>query len=81
MSNVWDERYAGDEYFYGTEPNAFLVSQQHLLESGMHCLAVADGEVFADMEILHLCEHDDIIREGAGHNGMSALIDLVARRI
>jgi SAM-dependent methyltransferase len=35
---------------------------------------------FADMEILHLREHDDIIREGSGHSGMSALIDLVARK-
>ena len=35
---------------------------------------------FADMEILHLREHDDIISEGSGHSGMSALIDLVARK-
>lgn len=35
---------------------------------------------FADMELLHLREHDDVIREGTGHNGMSALIDLVARK-
>jgi hypothetical protein len=27
-----------------------------------------------------LCEHDDIISEGSGHSGMSALIDLVARK-
>jgi hypothetical protein len=36
-------------------------------------------EAFADMSILHLSEHDAIIREGLGHSGMSALIDLVAR--
>jgi cyclopropane fatty-acyl-phospholipid synthase-like methyltransferase len=197
--NVWDERYAGDDYFFGTEPNEFLVSQQHLLKPGMSCLAVADGEgrngvwlaqqglqvlsveasavaldkarklaqqrgvaiefeqadlaqwhwgesrfdvvaaifiqfappalreqmfagirrclkpggllllqgytprqleyktggpsavenlyseallrdAFGDMEILHLREHDDHIAEGAGHSGMSALIDLVARK-
>jgi cyclopropane fatty-acyl-phospholipid synthase-like methyltransferase len=35
---------------------------------------------FADMEILHLREHDDLVSEGAGHSGMSALIDLVARK-
>jgi hypothetical protein len=35
-------------------------------------------EAFADMEILHLLEHDEVIREGAGHSGMSALIDMVA---
>jgi cyclopropane fatty-acyl-phospholipid synthase-like methyltransferase len=38
-------------------------------------------ESFADMEILHLTEHDDILNEGAGHSGMSALIDLVARNL
>jgi cyclopropane fatty-acyl-phospholipid synthase-like methyltransferase len=197
--SVWNERYAGDEYHFGTEPNAFLVSQQNLFRPGMSCLAVADGEgrngvwlaqqgldvlsvdsspvaqekakklaqqrgvkvkfeqvdllqwdwgkerfdvvvaifiqfvtspqreqmfaaikrclkpgglillqgytprqiefgtggpsqvenlytgdmlrrEFADMGILHLREHDDIIREGAGHSGMSALIDMVARK-
>jgi cyclopropane fatty-acyl-phospholipid synthase-like methyltransferase len=197
--NVWDERYAGEEYFFGTEPNAFLVSQHHMLEPGMACLAVADGEgrngvwlaqqglqvlsveasgvalgkakklarqrgvaiefeqadlahwqwgenrfdvvaaifiqfappalreqifagirrclkpggllllqgytprqleyktggppvaenmyteallrsAFGDMKIMHLQEHDDHVSEGAGHSGMSALIDLVARK-
>lgn len=197
--SIWNERYAGQDYHFGTEPNAFLRSQQALLKPGMTCLAVADGEgrngvwlaqrgldvlsvdsspvalekaqrladqrgmtlqfeqadlmswdwgverfdvvaaifiqftppgqreqmfahikrclkpggllllqgytprqlefktggpsqaenlytetmlreIFADMEILHLCEHDDILREGAGHSGMSALIDLVARK-
>lgn len=42
--NIWDERYAGDEYHFGTEPNAFLRSQQKLLKPAMSCLAVADGE-------------------------------------
>ncbi len=197
--NSWDERYAREEYLFGTEPNAFLVSQQHLLRPGLTCLAVADGEgrngvwlaqqgllvrsvegsgvalekarklaearrvsiefeqadlehwewgenrfdvvaaifiqfagpalraqmfanikrclkpggllllqgytprqleyrtggppvaenmyteallqeTFADMEWLHFAEHDDVIREGAGHHGMSALIDLAARK-
>lgn len=197
--SIWNERYAGDDYHFGTEPNAFLVTQKQLLKPGMTCLAVADGEgrngvwlagqglevlsvdsssvaldkarklaqmrgvkmvfeqadlsawvwgdgrfdvvvaifiqfappglreqifahikrclkpggllllqgytprqleyrtggpsqaenlytepmlreAFADMEILHLREHDDIISEGAGHSGMSALIDLAARR-
>lgn len=197
--NVWDERYAGSDYHFGTEPNGFLVAQRGLLNAGGHCLAIADGEgrngvwlaeqglcvlsldnsavalnkaralaqqrgvivefaqvdllqwdwpesrfdvvaaifiqfaapvqreqlfanikrclkpggllllqgytprqheyrtggpsqvenlyteallreSFADLDILHLQEHDDIIREGAGHSGMSALIDLVARK-
>ncbi len=197
--SVWDERYAGEDYLFGTEPNDFLVSQRQLLKPGMSCLAVADGEgrngvwlaqqglqvlsveasavalekakklarqrgvaieferadltqwqwgenrfdvvaaifiqfaspvlrvqmfagirrclkpggllllqgytprqleyktggpsaagnlyteamlreAFGDMEILHLSEHDDHIGEGAGHSGMSALIDLVVRK-
>jgi len=197
--SVWNERYAGEDYHFGIEPNAFLVSQHALLKPGMSCLAVADGEgrngvwlaeqgldvlwvdnshvaqakaeklaqqrgvrmrfeqtdlaewawgencfdvvaaifiqfappgmreqmfahikhclkpggllllqgytprqheyktggpsqaenlyteallrnSFADMEILHLREHDDVISEGSGHSGMSALIDLVARK-
>jgi SAM-dependent methyltransferase len=36
-------------------------------------------EAFAGLEILHLREHDDIVEEGKGHSGMSALIDMVAR--
>ena len=38
------------------------------------------AEAFSDLEILHLAEHDDVIHEGKGHDGMSALVDLVARR-
>lgn len=37
-------------------------------------------EAFAGFAILRLHEHDDEIREGPGHAGMSALIDLVARK-
>lgn len=35
---------------------------------------------FADLEILELRAYDAPIHEGEGHEGMSALIDLVARR-
>jgi len=199
MANIWDERYAGEHYHFGTGPNAFLFSQRDRLKPGMKCLAVADGEgrngvwlaqqglsvlsvdsspvaiakarklavesgvpvdfeladllqwdwgevrfdvvvaifiqftppglreqmfanikrclkpggllllqgytprqldyktggpsqvenlyteallraEFSDMEILHLREHDSVIHEGVGHDGMSALIDLEARK-
>lgn len=195
----WDQRYAVDDYIFGTEPNAFLASQRALLTPGQKALAVADGEGrnsvwlaqqgldvlavdispvalekakrlsaqrgvriafeladlsqwawgegrfdviaaifiqfataegrthihaamqralkpggivilqayrpkqldygtggppklemlytaedlrhdFADLEILHLCEHDEEICEGTKHCGMSALVDMVARR-
>ncbi len=35
---------------------------------------------FADLEILHLVEHDSELAEGGGHVGMSALVDMVARK-
>lgn len=197
--SIWNDRFAGQDYLFGTEPNTFLRSQQERLKPGMNCLAVADGEgrngvwlaeqglavlsvdsspvglekarklaqqrgvmmqfeeadlaawnwgearfdvvaaifiqfsppglretmfeqikrclkpgglfllqgytprqleyrtggpsqaenlyteamlrtAFGDMEILQLNEHDAVIHEGAGHDGMSALIDLVARK-
>ena len=37
-------------------------------------------ESFAGLEILELRAHDDVLDEGAGHRGLSALVDLVARR-
>ncbi len=40
----WDQRYASNEYHYGTEPNAFLVAEAQRIPPGAHVLAVADGE-------------------------------------
>jgi len=40
----WQERYATDEYRFGTAPNAFLASQAKLLPKSGKALAVADGE-------------------------------------
>jgi SAM-dependent methyltransferase len=37
-------------------------------------------DAFADLEILELVAYDAVISEGSAHAGMSALIDLVARR-
>lgn len=44
MKEFWNQRYSGDEFFYGTEPNAFLASQLHRFKPGQSVLAVADGE-------------------------------------
>lgn len=41
---MWDERFAGDDYFYGTAPNAFLQSNAGLLRTGMSALSLAEGE-------------------------------------
>lgn len=41
---VWNERYSVPDFIFGTEPNAYLARQRHLLEPGRRALAVADGE-------------------------------------
>ena len=38
----WNDRYAADEYIYGTEPNAFLAEHAHLLTGPV--LSLAEGE-------------------------------------
>ena len=41
---MWDERYSGEDFLFGTAPAAFLKAQAHLLTPGQTALAVADGE-------------------------------------
>lgn len=43
MQNQWDERYARQEYIYGTEPNNFLKAKLSLLKPG-RVLFPAEGE-------------------------------------
>ncbi len=43
MQNQWDERYARQEYIYGTEPNMFLKEQLARLKPG-RILFAAEGE-------------------------------------
>jgi SAM-dependent methyltransferase len=40
----WNQRYAGDGYLFGREPNQFLVQQAHHLPPRGRVLCVADGE-------------------------------------
>lgn len=42
MTSKWDERFAVDEYVFGTEPNDFLVEQSALLRSPV--LSLGEGE-------------------------------------
>ena len=39
---MWDQRYAGDEFVYGTEPNTFLAQHARLLSGPV--LSLAEGE-------------------------------------
>jgi hypothetical protein len=40
----WNERYGGEEYLFGTAPNAFLASQKPHLKPGQRALCIGDGE-------------------------------------
>jgi cyclopropane fatty-acyl-phospholipid synthase-like methyltransferase len=42
--SLWDTRFAGDDFLFGTQPNAFLDSQRARLQQGWKALAIADGE-------------------------------------
>ena len=41
---MWDERYGGEHYAYGLEPNRFLEAQAHRLKPGMKAVVSGDGE-------------------------------------
>ncbi len=43
MTNIWNERYASDEYIYGTEPNVFFSEKLIQLKPGK-ILLPAEGE-------------------------------------
>jgi 2-polyprenyl-3-methyl-5-hydroxy-6-metoxy-1,4-benzoquinol methylase len=43
-ARVWNDRFSGPEFIFGTEPNAYLARQRRLLKPGLRALAVADGE-------------------------------------
>jgi SAM-dependent methyltransferase len=56
-------------YRTGGPPHAANMYTRRLLE-----------DAFGDFASLAINEHDSIVEEGAGHGGMSALIDLVGRK-
>lgn len=41
---MWNERYAGDDYLFGTEPADFLTRAAPWLRAGDSALCIADGE-------------------------------------
>jgi SAM-dependent methyltransferase len=44
QAEFWNQRYSGEGFSFGTEPNAFLASQAHRLKPGMRALVPGDGE-------------------------------------
>lgn len=43
-TNPWDDRYAADSFYYGTEPNDFLRAHADDLPAGGSVLSLAEGE-------------------------------------
>ncbi len=43
-AQTWNRRFEGDEFHFGTEPNAWLARHAGLLSPGARVLCVADGE-------------------------------------
>jgi SAM-dependent methyltransferase len=44
QAEFWNERYSGEDFSFGTEPNVFLASQADRLKPGMRALVPGDGE-------------------------------------
>ncbi len=43
-AETWNRRFAGDDYLFGTEPNAWLREHAGVWQPGQRVLCVADGE-------------------------------------
>ncbi|MFN4004060.1 MAG: class I SAM-dependent methyltransferase [Hylemonella sp.] len=43
-AQTWNQRFASDDYIFGTEPNAWLRAHAHCWQPGQRVLCVADGE-------------------------------------
>ncbi len=80
MTSFWDERYSGDEYAYGLEPNDFLRAEAHRIPPGaVLCLAEGEGRNAVFLAGLgHQVTAIDLSREGlrkaerlAQRNGVS----------
>ena len=41
---TWDDRYSGADFYYGTQPNDFLVEQAKCIRAGGRVLCLAEGE-------------------------------------
>jgi len=44
MASIWDERFAGEGYVYGTSPNAWLEAQARHFKAGSRVLSLGEGE-------------------------------------
>lgn len=76
-SSRWDDRYAGDEFFFGTEPNDFLTGVASRLPGG-RTLCIADGEG-RNSVFLAAMDHE-VTAMDASEVGMRKARSLAAKR-
>jgi SAM-dependent methyltransferase len=73
---MWNERYASDEFAYGTEPNSFLVQHANLLTSPVLSLAEGEGRNAVFLASLGL----DVLGVDASDVGLAKAQRLAASR-
>ncbi len=73
---MWDDRYARDEYVYGTEPNSFLVGQASRLCGPVLSLAEGEGRNAVFLASLGL----DLLGVDSSSVGLAKARALAARR-
>ena len=44
MMNPWNERFQGEDYVFGTEPNVFIADMHKRLALTGNALAIAEGK-------------------------------------
>ena len=75
---MWDKRFAGEDYHFGTEPAAFLAASAGLIPPHSRVLSVADGEGRNSVHLATL-GHDVTAMDGAA-NGVAKARRLAAAR-
>jgi SAM-dependent methyltransferase len=73
---MWNERYASNEFAYGTEPNSFLVQNANLLTSPVLSLAEGEGRNAVFLASLGL----DVVGVDASDVGLAKAQKLAASR-
>ena len=73
---MWNERYAGNEFAYGTEPNSFLVQNASLLTSPVLSLAEGEGRNAVFLASLGL----DVLGVDASDVGLAKAQQLAAAK-
>ena len=77
-NDFWNARFAEPGFAYGSEPNAFLVSQKQYLKAGMKALAVADGE---GRNVVWLAQQGlDVLSVDASETGLRKARELAKSR-